>query len=65
MEEDLAKMKEMWLREEKEKPLSQSKVASHLCRDTPSLNKSLFEVGLVWLKDHCFCVSFSVAVLRI
>lgn len=28
-----------------------AKVAVYLCRDIPTLNKSLFEVGLGWLKD--------------
>lgn len=41
----------MYLREGKEEPLSQCKAAEHLCGDIPTSNKSLFEVGLGWLKD--------------
>lgn len=49
----------MKLRERKEEPLFQSRVAAHLCRYIPTLNKSLFEVGLGWPKDlvlHTTCV---------
>lgn len=41
----------------------------HLCRDIPTLNKSLFEVGLGWLKDLVLytasLLQFPVAFLRI
>lgn len=43
--------KRTWQGDVAEGEEGRAKAAVHLCRDIPTLNKSLFEVGLGWLKD--------------